>query len=315
MKQKNQSLQFCAGAFYAFSGCLAFGRVFFVSKIDDICYYPAAMSQFPVFIPDLITSVSNAEVKSLRALHERKYRKKSGWFLAEGTRICREAVALGWDMHRLAFLAGRETDVVMRPLLDGLAASGGRALPMTERLLQRIVRKDNPQILIGAFSQRWHDLQAVVDTSNRIWVALDRVRDPGNLGTVMRTADAVGAAGIILVGDCTDPYSLEAVRASMGAVFNVKIIACSEAEFISFSTSWPGRVIGTALPAAVDYRQADYDGPLIMLMGNEQAGLNATLIGMCDQLIKIPMQGRSDSLNLAVATGVVLYAAFDQRGK
>ncbi|MGB1869998.1 MAG: TrmH family RNA methyltransferase [Candidatus Puniceispirillaceae bacterium] len=296
------------------SGRSATGRVFFVSKMDDICYHPAAMTQFPVSIPDPITSAANAEVKSLRALHERKYRKKSGWFLAEGARICREAVALGWDMHRLAFLAGRETDAVMRPLLDGLAASGGRALPMTENLLQRISRKDNPQILIGAFGQRWHDLQAVADTSDRIWVALDRVRDPGNLGTVIRTADAVGAAGIILVGDCTDPYSVEAVRASMGAVFNVKIIACSEAEFIAFATAWPGRVIGTALPAAVDYRQADYDGPLIMLMGNEQAGLTAPLMDMCDQLIKIPMQGRSDSLNLAVATAVALYTALDQRG-
>ena len=282
--------------------------------MSKICYHLAAMAQFPILIPDPITSTANVKVKFLQALHERKYRKKSGWFLAEGARICREAVALGWDMHRLAFLAGRERDAVMRPLLDGLAASGGQALPMTEGLLQRISRKDNPQILIGAFGQRWYDLQAVADTSDRIWVALDRVRDPGNLGTVMRTADAVGAAGVILIGDCTDPYSVEAVRASMGAVFNVKIIACSEVDFIAFSEAWIGQVIGMVLPAAVDYRQADYCGSLIMLMGNEQAGLTAPLIDICDQLIKIPMQGRSDSLNLAVATGVALYTALDQRG-
>ena len=122
-----------------------------MSKMDDICYHLAAMTQFTVPITNPITSATNAEVKSLRALHERKYRKKSGWFLAEGARICREAVALGWDMHRLAFLAGRETDTVMSQLLSGLAASGGRALPMTESLLQRISRKDNPQMLIGAF--------------------------------------------------------------------------------------------------------------------------------------------------------------------
>ena len=290
------------------------GWVFFVSYIVDICYYPAAMIQFPVSIPDPITSAANTEVKSLRALHERKYRKKSGWFLAEGTRICREAVELGWDMYRLAFLAGRENDPVMRPLLNGLAASGGRALPMTETLMQRISRKNNPQILIGAFGQRWQALKAVSSTTDRIWVALDRVRDPGNLGSIMRTADAVGAAGIILIGDCTDPYSVEAVRASMGAVFNVEIIACSEAEFIAFGGAWPGQIIGTAFPAAMDFRDANYSGPLIVLMGNEQAGLTAPLMNICDQLIKIPMQGRSDSLNLAVATGVALYTALDRRG-
>ncbi len=281
--------------------------------MDDICYLTYLMKQFPVSIPDPITSVANAEVKFMRALRERKYRKKSGWFIAEGARICREAVALGWDMHRLAFLAGRETDVLTRPLLHGLAASGGRALPMTEDLLQRISRKDNPQILIGAFGQRWYNLQAVAETYDRIWVALDRVRDPGNLGTVMRTADAVGADGIILIGDCTDPFSVESVRASMGAVFNVKIIACSQVDFIAFIRTWPGQVIGTTLPAAVDYRQADYSGSLIVLMGNEQAGLTAPLIDICDQLIKIPMQGRSDSLNMAVAAGVALYTALDQR--
>ena len=191
------------------------------------------------------------------------------------------------------------------PLLDGLAASGGRALPMTENLLQRISRKDNPQILIGAFGQRWHGLQAVEMVDGDIWVALDRVRDPGNLGTIMRTVDAVGAAGIVLIGDCTDPYSVEAVRASMGAVFNVKIIACSEAEFIAFAGGWPGRIIGTALPAAVDYRQADYNGSLIMLMGNEQAGLTR-LDGHVRPACQNADAGRSDSLNLAVATGVAL---------
>ena len=131
----------------------------------------------------------------------------------------------------------------------------------------------------------------------------------------MRTADAVGVKGLILVGDCTDPYSVEAVRASMGAVFNVRIIACSEAEFLKFAAGWPGHVIGTALPAAVDYRTADYAGSLIMLMGNEQAGLTPDLMKACTQLIKIPMLGRSDSLNLAVATGVALYEALAKRGQ
>ena len=231
------------------------------------------MSQYPVPISDMITSAANDEVKRLRALHERKFRKQTGWFLAEGNRICFEAVDLGWVMHRLAFVAGREDDKQVKRLLDGLVREKGKALPMTQSLLQRISRKDNPQTVLGAFEQRWVGLEHVDARNPETWVALDRVRDPGNLGTTMRSADAVGAKGLILIGDCTDPYSVEAVRASMGAVFNIQIIACSEDAFLKFAANWQGYIVGTALSASIDYRKVDYKRPLIMLMGNEQSGL------------------------------------------
>ena len=115
------------------------------------------MTYYPVPIPDTITSAANDEVKRLRALHERKFRKQTGWFLAEGVRICHEAVELGWIMHRLAFVAGREDDHQVKRLLAGLARAKGRALPMTPSLLQRISRKENPQMVLGAFEQRWID--------------------------------------------------------------------------------------------------------------------------------------------------------------
>lgn len=262
--------------------------------------------------PDPITSAGNAEVKRLRSLHERKFRRQTGLFLAEGMRICTEAVALGWRLHRLAFLDGRGQDRMVRPLLEALARDGGRALPMTESLLSRISGKDNPQMVLGAFEQRWRDADAITPDPERCWIALDRVRDPGNLGTIMRTADATGARGVILIGDCTDPYSVEAVRASMGAVFNVELAAMSEPEFLTLAAGWPGQVIGTALPASRDYRSADYGSPLILLMGNEQAGLTDALMQACTQLVRMPMLGRSDSLNLAVATGITLYEALRQ---
>ena len=136
-------------------------------------------------LPDPITSAANAEVKRLRALHERKYRRQTGWFLAEGTRICTEAVSLGWRLHRLAFLAGRENDRHVRPLLEALERDGGRALPMTESLLGRISRKDNPQMVLGAFEQRLTTPDATSGGGGPLWIALDRVRDPGNLGTCL----------------------------------------------------------------------------------------------------------------------------------
>ncbi len=260
-------------------------------------------------MPDTITSAANAEVKRLRSLHERKFRRQTGWFLAEGMRICTEAVSLGWRMHRLAFLTARADDRQVRDLLQALSRDGGRALPVTESLLARVSRKDNPQMVLGAFEQRWQAPGRFTPDAGRCWIALDRVRDPGNLGTIMRTADATGARGIILIGDCTAPYSVEAVRASMGAVFNVALAHMSEREFLGFAAGWPGRIVGTALPASVDYREADYGGPLILLMGNEQAGLTDGLMSACTQLVRMPMRGRSDSLNLAVASGLALYEA------
>lgn len=253
----------------------------------------------------LITSASNADVKLLRSLHERKFRRKTGWFLAEGLRICTEAVQLGHAPQRLVYAADRHSDPALVPLIDACRAAGGRTLAVSPELLVRISRKDNAQMVIGAFEQRYQKLEDI--RISGCWVALDRVRDPGNLGTIMRSVDAVGAAGIILIDECTDPYSLEAVRASMGAVFNVQLATASSAAFLDFAKDCPAQLIGTALPASEDYRLAKWESPVILLMGNEQAGLPDHLMRACDQLVRMPMLGRSDSLNLAVSTGIALY--------
>jgi len=135
------------------------------------------------------------------------------------------------------------------------------------------------------------------------------VRDPGNLGTIVRTADAAGCGGVILVGDCCDPYSVEAVRATMGSIFAVPLYKATVAEFLAWRAGWPGSVVGTLLTATVDHRSARYESPTLILMGNEQAGLPPELADACDVNVKIPMRGRADSLNLSVATGIMIYAA------
>ena len=256
-----------------------------------------------------ITSAANGEVKLLRSLHDRKYRRKTGWFLAEGMRICTEALQLGHAPVRLVYVAGRELEPGLAALISACRDAGGRVLPVSENLLCRISRKDNAQIVMGAYAQAWTGLDEMISSSLPVgcWVALDRVRDPGNLGTIMRTADAVAAKGIILIDDCTDPYSVEAVRASMGAVFNVRLIQVTATDFSQFCQRWTGSIIGTSLTASADYRQADWSQPLVLLMGNEQAGLSDEMMRLCTQLVSLPMNGRSDSLNLAVATGVCLY--------
>ncbi|MEM8652351.1 MAG: RNA methyltransferase, partial [Pseudomonadota bacterium] len=139
-------------------------------------------------------------------------------------------------------------------------------------------------------------------------IALDRVRDPGNLGTIIRTADSAGADGIVLVGETTDPFSMEATRASMGSIFNVPLTKMQVDEFLAWQKSWSGLTVGTHLEGASDFRTIDYKSqPVLLLMGNEQQGLPQELASVCDQLALIPMHGAADSLNLAIATGVMLF--------
>ena len=147
-------------------------------------------------------------------------------------------------------------------------------LEVSEKVLTAITRRDNPQMVVGVFAQRYMPLKDVRPTGNDVWVAFDRVRDPGNLGTVIRTADAVGAKGIILVGETTDPFSIETVRATMGSVFAVPVVKSSPEAFLAWRRTFPGLVVGTHLKGAVDYRSIDYSSkPVLLLMGNEQQGL------------------------------------------
>ena len=187
-------------------------------------------------------------------------------------------------------------------------AAGGLVLEVTDKILSAITRRDNPQMVLGVFAQKYLPLGDIRAAGDDVWVALDRVRDPGNLGTVIRTIDAVGARGLILVGETTDPFSLETVRATMGSVFAVPVARATPEQFLAWRKRFPGLVAGTHLKGAVDYRSLDYAGrPVLLLMGNEQQGLPDELAAACDRLLRIPQAGRADSLNLAVATGVMLF--------
>ena len=190
---------------------------------------------------------------------------------------------------------------------SGLRA-GGEILEVNREILAKVSRRDNPQTVLGVFSQAYETLDSLDPKSAHCWVALQAIRDPGNLGTIIRTADSAGCGGVILVGDCCDAFSVEAVRATMGSIFAVKIARASVPQFVAWRRAWPGSVVGTLLSASTDFRAAEYADPTLILMGNEQAGLPPDLAAICDVNVKIPMRGRADSLNLAVATGIMIYA-------
>jgi TrmH family RNA methyltransferase len=255
-----------------------------------------------------ITSLANPTVKAARALHMRKAREASGQFLAEGLKIVTEAVELGRAPRTLLYSADVAGHPLLRRAIGAAEAAGGEAIEVSREILGKISRRDNPQTVLAVFDQAFVELNAFEPQTARCWVALQEVRDPGNLGTVIRTADAAGCGGVILVGDCCDPYSVEAVRATMGSAFAVKIAKATARDFLAWRRAWPGQVVGAMLTATTDFRAAVYAPPTLLLMGNEQAGLPPELADICDVTVKIPMRGRADSLNLAVATGIMIYA-------
>ena len=256
-----------------------------------------------------ITSLANPTVKAARALHMRKEREDSGRFLAEGLKIVAEAWELGRTPKILMFGPDAADHPLLRKIAAATAATGGEVIEVGRDILEKVSRRDNPQTVVAVFDQHFSPLASLDPTKATVWVALQAVRDPGNLGTIVRTADAAGCGGVIRVGDCCDPFSVEAVRATMGSIFAVPLFKASVDEFLAWRASWPGSVVGTLLTATTDHRAADYRRPTLILMGNEQAGLPPDLAAACDVNVKIPMRGRADSLNLSVATGIMIYAA------
>jgi TrmH family RNA methyltransferase len=257
-----------------------------------------------------ITSLANPIIKDIKALSEKKNRERSGTFMAEGLKLVLDAIETGWQIDTLMYAKSG----IGKPLIEKAAlhtvATGGLVLEVTEKVLSSVTRRDNPQMVVGIFHTRWHNLVDIKPKPGETFVALDRVRDPGNLGTIIRTADAAGASGVILVGETTDPFSLETVRATMGSVFSMPLIRTGVAEFLQWQKTSGTTMVATHLKGAIDYRKADYKTrPVVLLMGNEQAGLPDELAAAAGTKVRIPQQGRADSLNLAIATAVMLFEA------
>ena len=255
-----------------------------------------------------VTSLANPLVKDIKALAQKKFRDQQNAFMAEGLKLVIDALDLGWQIRTLVFAKAGRGNAAVEKVAARTVAAGGMVLEVSEKVLVAITRRDNPQMVVGVFSQKFMALKDVRADNGDVWVALDRVRDPGNLGTVIRTVDAVGAKGVILVGDTTDPFSVETVRAPRGSIFAVPVAKATTEAFLAWRGGFAGLVAGTHLKGAVDYRSVDFSrGPVLLMMGNEQQGLPENLAASCDRLLRIPQAGRADSLNLAVATGIMLF--------
>ena len=258
-------------------------------------------------MPREITAYSNPLIKRIRLLREKRHRREEGLFLAEGLRILTEARETGRLPRYLFYARDSAAHPLVRVLIADVEAAGGEAVETVPDILSKLSGKDNPQAVVGVFEEFARSLDTLDRSRARIWLVAERLRDPGNLGTILRTGDAVGAGGLILIGDCVDPFSLEAVRASMGALFTVPVVQSEWADFIGWLRRGPGQLVGLSLDTDVPYRDAIYSAPTFLLTGNEAQGMPADYATACDLLVKIPMLGKADSLNAAVATAVMAY--------
>jgi TrmH family RNA methyltransferase len=273
---------------------------------------PSARSTSTQF--EQISSLANDTVKLLRSLDRKKFRVETGLFLAEGARLAEEALIRGWTPAYALATDGALDRPATADLLARMKSAGARVLISTEKVLAAVARKDNPQTVVAAFRQKTTPLAELATGGVRRWVALYEVRDPGNLGTIIRTADAAGVDAVILIGGTCDPFSVESVRATMGSLFAMKLCTTGFVEFDAWRRKAGASLIAASMRGERRHDQADYGERSVVLMGNEQAGLPSAVEAACDHLVRIPMRGAADSLNLASAASVMIYEAWRARG-
>jgi RNA methyltransferase, TrmH family len=237
-----------------------------------------------------ITSQQNPHVKLVKSLEDKKARREHGLFVAEGLNMLERAAACGWEPE--LYLATKPAWIwdAHKPLL------------VSDKVMSVLSAQNNAHEVLATFKQRWQPHPG----NDGLWLALEDIRDPGNLGTIIRTADAAGVAGIILAGDCCDAYAPECVRASTGSIFAVPLVNMPTPAFVDYLKGWRGESIGTAMGAKDSFRRT-YSKPSLLVMGSESRGLSAPVAASCKTLVSIPMRDGVESLNVATATALMLY--------
>jgi TrmH family RNA methyltransferase len=261
----------------------------------------------------IISSRANDSIRAIRRLRDRKERERSGRFFAEGIRIVTEAVHAGAPIETVVYAPELLRSEVGREVVRKCETAGAAVLAVTPEVFASLSVKEGPQGLGAVVRARWERLAEAVPAPESCWVALESVADPGNLGTIVRTSDAAGCAGVILLGASTDPYDPTALRASMGSVFALRLARATFAQLVEWAQRHGLQLVGTSGAATTEYRALTYRAPTVLVMGSERNGLSQEQQRACDAVVRIPMIGSADSLNLAVATGIVLYEILHQR--
>ena len=266
-----------------------------------------------------ITSSANLKVKAIRALRLRKYRERRKCFWIEGLRIVHEALATGAAVELLVYAPELLTSDHAPTLVAQVPPD--QQLAVSSRVFQSLSDREGPQGLGAVVRMVDLPLEAIPLSEELVLVVAHQVRDPGNIGTIIRTADCIAASGVVVIEPAADPYAPRAVRASMGSLFALPVVClCDEAPLWHWAweakaAGWPLQVVATSDQGTEDYRALDYRRPTVILMGSEGPGLPDSAKTQADALVRIPLRGRASSLNVAAAAAVLLYEVLNQRSK
>jgi RNA methyltransferase, TrmH family len=272
-------------------------------------------------VADLITSSANPVVKRVRLLAERKHRRRAGAFVVRGIQPVWQAVEAGADIETLIVAPGLLGSSPAARMVTEQEARGVRVTRVSDELFRRLSGREGPD-----GSSRPSGLAAIVRGRlavlgdlpvgpGSVFVALHEISNPGNLGTIIRTANAAGASGVVLLGQATDPFDPAAVKASMGALFSMPVTQVAEVgEFFAWAQAQGITVVTTSAKAPVNFWAASYPRPVALLLGAEGQGLPEPVLARGDAAVSIPMTGTAESLNLAVAASLLLYEVKRQSG-
>jgi len=256
----------------------------------------------------LISSTSNPLIKQARALRQKKARRESGLFLVEGIHHVGEVIEAGWDVESVLYAPDTLTSPFAHDLISRLNFT---PQPVTPQVMESLADKDNPQGIIAIVHQQQTRISGFQITGNA--VALVSAQDPGNVGTILRTMDAVGIDTLFLLDGGVELYHPTVVRASMGALFWKSIVPASFDVFLSWAKERQYQLIGTSARADVEYHNHSPKTPWALVLGNEQKGLSPEHLKACDVTVSLPMAGRASSLNLSIAAGVLLYQFMEKK--
>ena len=258
----------------------------------------------------MITSTANPLIKSIRKLRQKKYRAAENAFFAEGLRTVFAAIETQAPVQKLIRAPELLSSAIALEKLASLEGEGVPSIDVSAKVFSSISMRDNPTGLGAIIAENWTSLDEMPAHNQAIWAALVNIGDPGNLGTIIRTVDAVSGDGVILAGQGTDPYHPSAVKASMGSLFAVPLCRVDSAQTVLNWTKERGfTTVATSAHAKHSYSELSYSRPLMLLFGSEGEGLSDEILRSCDYSVSIPMKGLSSSLNLSVAAGILLYEA------